>query len=189
LKTELIDILNLLIFILVSGVFIGFSRRPLSNPNSHGFYRFFALEGILLLFLLNFPYWHDNMLAPNQLLSWALFSFSILFVIQGFLQLRKLGGKRSAEINPENFTFENTGKIVTDGIYKYIRHPMYSSLLLLTWGALLKHISLTTAVIALISSLFLITTAKKEEHENDLYFGTAYGQYMRKTKMFIPYIF
>lgn len=188
-KIELIVILNLVIFILVSGVFIGISRRPLSNPSSHGFYRFFALEGILLLFLLNFPYWHDNMLSPNQLLSWALFSLSILFVIQGFLQLRKLGGKRSAEINPENFTFENTGKIVTDGIYRYIRHPMYSSLLLLTWGALLKHINVTTAVIALISSLFLIATAKKEEHENDLYFGSAYGQYMRKTKMFIPYIF
>ncbi|MEN8142930.1 MAG: methyltransferase, partial [Thermodesulfobacteriota bacterium] len=107
----------------------------------------------------------------------------------GFLQLRKLGGKRAADINPENFTFENTGKIVTAGIYKYIRHPMYSSLLLLTWGALLKHISVATAVIALISSLFLIATAKKEERENDLYFGTAYGQYMRKTKMFIPYIF
>jgi protein-S-isoprenylcysteine O-methyltransferase Ste14 len=189
LKTELVFILNLLIFILVSGVFIGISRRPLSNPNSHGFYRFFALEGILLLFLLNFPYWHENMLSPNQLLSWALFSISILFVIQGFLQLHKLGGKRSAEINPENFTFENTGKIVTDGIYRYIRHPMYSSLMLLTWGALLKHISVTTAVIALTSSLFLIATAKKEERENDLYFGTAYGQYMRKTKMFIPYIF
>ena len=187
-QTESI-IINLVVFFLVSAFFIGFSRRPLRNPNSHGFYRFFALEGILLLILINFPYWHQDMLSPKQMISWALFTVSILFVIQGYSQLRKEGGNRSADFNPENLNFENTGRIVTEGIYRHIRHPMYSSLLILTWGALLKHITVPASIIALTTSLFLIATAKKEERENNLYFGTAYKEYMRKTKMFIPYIF
>lgn len=188
-QTELTGILNLLIFFLVSGFLASFSRRPLRNPDSHGFYRFFALEGILILILINFPYWHEDMLSGKQLLSWALLSVSILFVVQGYSQLRKEGGERSADIHPENLTFENTGKIVTAGIYKHIRHPMYSSLLLLTWGTLLKHITGAAILVSLITSLFLIVTAKKEERENILYFGAAYLKYMRKTKMFIPYLF
>ena len=179
----------MVVFIVFSGFFVSFSRRALRNPGSHGFYRFFALEGILVLILLNFPYWHEDMLSPKQMLSWALFAVSIMFVIKGYQQLRKEGGTRSADINPENLTFENTGKIITDGLYRHIRHPMYSSLLLLTWGTLLKHITISGSLIALVSSLFLIATAKKEEQENIMYFGEAYGEYMRKTKMFIPYLF
>ena len=188
-KTELGMIINLIIFLLVSGLFVSFSWRSLRNPDSHGFFRFFALEGILVLILINFPYWHQDILSPKQMLSWALFSASIFFVIRGYLQLRIQGGNRSADINPENLAFENTGKIITDGIYRHIRHPMYSSLLLLTWGALLKHITVSWSLIALATSIFLITTAKKEERENNLYFGEPYEKYMRKSKMFIPYLF
>ena len=189
LRMELIVIINLIVFSLVSVFFIGFSWRALHNPDSHGFYRFFALEGILALVLINFPYWHEDMLSPGQLLSWALLSVSVLFVIQGYSQLRKLGGNRSADFNPANLNFENTGRVVSEGIYRHIRHPMYSSLLILAWGALLKHITVPGLLIALTTSLFLFAAAKKEEHENNLYFGAAYDKYMRKTKMFIPYTF
>ena len=33
----------------------------------------------------------------------------------------------------ETFKFEQTGHLVTAGIYRYIRHPLYSALLLLAW--------------------------------------------------------
>jgi len=182
-------IINLIIFLLLSGLFVSFSWRSLRNPDSHGFYRFFALEGILILILINFPYWHEDMLSPMQIFSWALFAVSVVFVSKGYLRLRNEGGSRSADINPENLTFENTGRIITEGIYRQIRHPMYSSLLLLTWGTLLKHITISGSLIALVASLFLIAAVKKEERENIQYFGKAYGKYMGKTKMFIPYLF
>jgi protein-S-isoprenylcysteine O-methyltransferase Ste14 len=41
----------------------------------------------------------------------------------------------------------------------------------------------------LAATLFLLATAKVEESENVRYFGTAYAEYMKRTKMFIPFLF
>jgi protein-S-isoprenylcysteine O-methyltransferase Ste14 len=91
--------------------------------------------------------------------------------------------------NTANFDFENTVNLVTGGIYKYIRHPMYGSLLFLVVGALLKHVASVTIALTAAAILFLILTAKIEEKENIRFFGSPYEAYMDKTKMFIPFIF
>ncbi len=180
--------IRITLFILSSVFLVAVSWRPLHNPRSHGFYRFFAFEGILILVLLNIPFWVRNPLSPFQLISWTLLFFSILFVIQGFYLLRKLGGSRDREIVSENLAFEDTSDLVTDGIYKYIRHPMYSSLLLLAWGAFLKHITIYGISAVLIATAFLVATAKMEERENISFFGSRYKEYIKRTKMFIPYL-
>ena len=185
----LFAVIRIALFILLSIFLVVFSWRALHNPWSHGFYRFFVFEGILILVLLNIPFWFKNPLSPLQLISWTLIFFSILFVVQGFYLLRKLGGSTSRKTSTENLPFENTVNLVTDGIYKYIRHPMYSSLLLLAWGALLKHITIYAITAALITTAFLVTTAKMEERENILFFGSRYKEYIKGTKMFIPYLF
>jgi len=45
------------IFVLGSAVIIYISRKSLTSPQSHGFYRFLAWECILGLFLLNVRFW------------------------------------------------------------------------------------------------------------------------------------
>ncbi|NIQ77767.1 MAG: isoprenylcysteine carboxylmethyltransferase family protein, partial [Anaerolineae bacterium] len=67
-------------------------------------------------------------------------------------------------------------------------HPLYSSLLLLTWGVFLKNPSWAGCGLALGATAFLLATAKVEEAENVRYFGAAYRTYMRQTKMFIPFL-
>ena len=89
---------------------------------------------------------------------------------------------------PENFAFENTARIVEEGLYRYVRHPMYSSLLFLAWGAFLKNISLLSIVLVFMASGLLFAAARVEERENILYFGKTYEEYRRRTKMFIPWI-
>lgn len=181
--------IRIALFIFVSISVIALSWRSLKSPNSHGFYRFFAFEGVLIILLLNIPFWIRNPLSPLQLVSWILLLFSLLVVLQGFYSLNKLGGYGKRETSPGNYAFENTVNLVTDGIYGYIRHPMYCSLLLLAWGALFKHVTLVGIVMAVITSIFLVATAKTEERENRSFFGRAYEEYMKNTKMFIPYIF
>jgi protein-S-isoprenylcysteine O-methyltransferase Ste14 len=44
-------------------------------------------------------------------------------------------------------------------------------------------------LLALASTLLLLATAKAEESENIRYFGPAYSEYMKRTKMFIPFLF
>jgi protein-S-isoprenylcysteine O-methyltransferase Ste14 len=185
----LFAVIRITLFILVSIFLVIFSWRPLQNPRSHGFYRFFAFEGILILLLLNIPLWLKNPFSPLQLISWTFLLFSILFVVQGFYLLRKLGGSGGREVSSENVAFENTVNLVTDGIYKYIRHPMYSSLLLLAWATFLKHITFYGILVVLITTGFLVVTAKIEEQENIAFFGSSYREYIKRSKMFIPYLF
>jgi len=94
--------------------------------------------------------------------------------------LRKLG-KPQGEI-------DNTVVLVTRGIYKYIRHPLYSSLLLLSWGIFLKDVSPVSLALALVASGFLVGMARVEEKENVQKFGDDYSSYIKTTKMFIPFI-
>lgn len=176
-------------FVAVSLALILFSRRSLKNLRCHGFYRFFVFEGILALFIINLPYWMADEYSFTGLLSMLLLFLSLLFVFLGFYLLKSEGGKRDDDINTENFEFENTSVLITKGIYHYVRHPMYSSLLLLAWGTLLKNITLTGLVLALVVSVFLILTAKFEEHENIAFFGADYQDYMLKSKRFIPFIY
>ena len=84
---------------------------------------------------------------------------------------------------------EKTTELVTVGAYRYIRHPLYSSLLFLAWGAFFKNPSWVGIPLVLLAAFFLTMTAKVEETENVRYFGITYQNYMKNTKMFIPFLF
>ncbi|MCB0639359.1 MAG: hypothetical protein KDC54_22190, partial [Lewinella sp.] len=75
-----------------------------------------------------------------------------------------------------------------EGLFRYIRHPMYASLLLLSWGILLKHPTLDGLVVSIASTIFLYLTAIHDERECIAYFGAPYEAYMRRTRRFIPFL-
>jgi protein-S-isoprenylcysteine O-methyltransferase Ste14 len=174
---------------------IGFiSRVSVRNPRSHGFYRFFAWEIILILLLKNVPVWFTEPLAWHQLISWFLLVACCIPVILGILKLKKAHNPRPAETSlprqdEQLFEFEKTTSLVTSGIYRYIRHPLYSSLLLLAWGILFKQPDWGGVLLAAAASAFLYITASIEETENTRFFGPVYQEYMRSTRRFIPFLF
>jgi protein-S-isoprenylcysteine O-methyltransferase Ste14 len=178
-----------LLFTGLTLIFLLISSKALRNPRCHGFYRFFVFEGILFLVLYNHPFWFHDLFAPRQIVSWLLLFASIVFVIQGLYMLRTVGGSQARDKAPENFAFENTTRLVTGGIYRYIRHPMYSSLLLLNWGAFFKHLSLPGLVAATMTTIFVVVAGFIEEKENLDFFGLAYRDYQKTTKMFLPFLF
>ncbi len=112
----------------------------------------------------------------------------IAIVIYGVISLRRghPSGKRD---DPSLIGIEKTTQLVKTGAYYYIRHPIYSSFLFGAWGVFFKHYSLMSALLALLTTIFALMAAKKEESENIIYFGDEYRDYMKQTKMFIPYIF
>lgn len=178
-----------IVFFILTVLFVIVSRRSLLNPRSHGFYRFFAFEGITFLALHNHPVWFDNPFTFQQCLSWLCLFFSIVLVVRGLRALLTLGGHRVRHDTPENLTFENTQNLVQDGLYRYIRHPMYTSLLLLAWGSFLKQISAETITVVVLVTVSLFVTAKVEELENIRFFGPEYSTYQSRSKMFLPFIF
>ncbi len=153
----------------------------MSDPKKHGFFRFFAFEGIILLILDNASKWFRNPFSAFQLFSWIILIASLCLAIYGFILLR-LRGKPVG-------SFEDTTQLVVTGVYRYIRHPLYASVLYLGIGAFLKSVTLTSTGLILAISAFLYATARVEEEENIKHFGQAYTEYMRTTKMFIPWVF
>ena len=142
------------------------------------------------MFLLNAGVWFQKPASWNQLVSWFFLFASLIPLFFGVRTLAAKGKPDSKrEEQPELLAFERTTSLVTTGIYAYIRHPLYSSLLLLTWGIFFKEPSLPGGFLALGSTLFLIATARADEAECLRFFGEAYKDYMSRTRMFIPFVF
>ena len=180
---------EILVFIAGSAVILWLSRKPIRQPGRHGFYRFFAWEGIFGLIVLNHGVWGNDPYSAHQLASWLLMLLSILLVQQGFSHLTQHGRASEQRDDQALYEFEKTTTLVTTGIYKYIRHPMYASLLALAWGAYFQNPSWLGTGVAVLCSYFLLLTAKADEAECLAYFGPAYADYMRQTRRFIPGLF
>jgi len=157
-----------------------YSMPWLRSPRSHGFFRFFAFEGILALVALHVNHWFRDPLSWHQIVSWLLLIASAGLAIHGFHLLHAIG-KPSGD-------FEATTHLVRVGAYRYIRHPLYASLLWLAWGVFFKLPSLPGGALALAATGFLYATARVEEAENLRRFGTEYLDYMDETRMFVPFV-
>jgi protein-S-isoprenylcysteine O-methyltransferase Ste14 len=181
--------IRVLLFIMATAFFLKISWRPLHNPRSHGYYRFFVFEGVVILFLLKAPYWFHDPLSLRQGASLAMLLGSLYCAVNGVRRLSKKGGRRKEGSRPENLAFENTAHLVRDGIFARIRHPMYTSLLLLAWGLALKRITWTSLAVAAAATLCILAAARMEERENLAYFGHRYRTYMRQSHRFIPYLY
>ena len=146
----------------------------------HGIPRFFAFESIFILVILNAPFWFRQPLSPLQILSWIFLIFSIYPAVAGYLLLKRHGRP--------GHNFENTSQLVTTGLYKYIRHPLYLSLFIFGTGVMFKRPGTLQLILGVVNTIALWFTARVEEKEMIRKFGAEYKDYMKETKMFIPFI-
>lgn len=145
----------------------------------HGIPRFFSFESIFILVVMNLNPWFHDPFSMLQIISWICLILSAYFGITGFFLLRRIG-------KPDT-NFENTTVLVRTGLYALIRHPLYSSLLFLGTGAMLKDPGILQVVLGLVNLIALYITARIEEREMTGRFGNEYSDYMKETKMFIPF--
>ena len=81
------------------------------------------------------------------------------------------------------------GALVTGGIYRYIRHPQYTGLMLLSLGMILDWATLPTLILLPVMAVVYYRLARREENDMIAEFGDEYRAYMLKTRRFIPYVF
>ncbi len=182
--------MKIILFSLGTLILTYISRASLKQPCSHGFYRFFAWESILALFLVNVNFWFRDPLAWNQLIAWTLLAASLIPLGLGIHSLKTRGRPNVTRAADASLLgFEKTTQLVVTGIYRYIRHPLYSSLLLLAWGIFFKAPSLVGGTLAALATIFLVYTARADEEECIRYFGQEYLEYIKRTRRFIPLIY
>ncbi len=183
------SMVRLVLFFAGSIAIVKLSWRSLRDVRSHGFYRFFAFELLWALILLNILVWFRDPLSTRQLVSWFLGAASIALAIEGFRLLRIIGRPLPTTARDTNLGFENTTTLVTVGAYRFIRHPLYASLLALAWCGYLKNPrTVSSIVLALGATGFFIATSVAEERENLMRFGADYAAYMKRTRRFIPFL-
>jgi protein-S-isoprenylcysteine O-methyltransferase Ste14 len=184
-----LPVAKVIAFVLASCGILYLSRKSLLDVRSHGFYRCLAWEAIVVVLLLNLDKWFLRPTSGYQIVSWLLLSCSLLLVVAGAVSLKQLGRPDARRQDAQLFGLEKTTRLVTVAAYRFIRHPLYGSLLFLAWGAFFKDPSPAGASAASAATLFLLATAKAEERENLRYFGPAYAEYVKRTKMFVPFLF
>ncbi len=106
---------------------------------------------------------------------------SAILALHGYILLKSTGKPKER--------FEDTTVLVRAGAYRFIRHPMYASLLLLGAGVFFKGPSLVVAALLVGLLAFVTMSGRVEEEENLERFGKPYAEYMRSTKMFIPFTY
>jgi protein-S-isoprenylcysteine O-methyltransferase Ste14 len=172
------DIVTLLSGTVVLLVFSWFFS--VKHQRYHGIPRFFAFESIFILTALNAGIWFHDPLSLYQVISWIFLAVSAYMGIAGFLLLVKRG-KPGKDV-------EATTVLVKSNIYKYIRHPLYMSLILLGIGIMLKDPGSLQLILGAVNLIALYFTARIEEREMVDKFGKVYSDYIQETWMFIPMV-
>lgn len=80
----------------------------------------------------------------------------------------------------------NASGLVKSGIYKYMRHPQYTGILLFTLGWILHWPSLVTLILWPLLIAAYVWLAKFEERQALEEFGEEYVRYAEQTKRFVP---
>jgi len=75
---------------------------------------------------------------------------------------------------------------VTDGVYRYIRHPQYAGLFLIMVGWLIHWPTLLTLVLFPILVAVYARLALSEEKSLEQRFGEKYNSYKAQTPRFFP---
>ena len=85
-------------------------------------------------------------------------------------------------------SIKKSHRLVKSGLYRYIRHPMFASMLLIVPGSgLLISNYLVIAFTPIVGAIYYIRAKKEEELLKEEF--PEYNQYIKETKMFIPGIF
>jgi protein-S-isoprenylcysteine O-methyltransferase Ste14 len=84
-------------------------------------------------------------------------------------------------------TQKDEPELVTSGPYHFVRHPIYSGILLAILGTSLAT-NLYLLVGVLVIGIYFIYSAKVEERNMTTTFPNTYPSYRMRTKMLIPFV-
>lgn len=120
-------------------------------------------------------YWHNCWRYVGLLLCCA-------GITTRLLALKALGKFFSAYV-----TLQPNHRLVKEGIYGRIRHPLYLSLLLAPTGVALVFDSWLALPILVLSAIFVFDRIRKEERLLAAHFGRQFEEYRLRTWKVIPY--
>jgi len=117
-----------------------------------------------------------------------------LLLIGGYLrfkariELRKKAGFSSL-VSTSRLQVVEGHRLVKDGLYKHVRHPLYLGETIRNFGLVLIFSSIYGVLFIAVGTIFLLLRIRIEEKMLIEAFGEDYKEYQRNTKRIIPYIY
>jgi protein-S-isoprenylcysteine O-methyltransferase Ste14 len=85
--------------------------------------------------------------------------------------------------------FKEHHELVERGPYRYVRHPIYSGMLLMLAGLVIRLTDVASIIILLAILVSFLIRIQQEEALLTRHFPVAYPAYKRRTKKLIPLVF
>jgi protein-S-isoprenylcysteine O-methyltransferase Ste14 len=79
------------------------------------------------------------------------------------------------------------GGLVTNGPYRYIRHPIYAAVVYFLWAGVAAHLSAANAIVALVATAGLAVRMLAEEHLIACKYPE-YAAYASRTRRVVPFV-
>jgi protein-S-isoprenylcysteine O-methyltransferase Ste14 len=138
----------------------------------------FVLAAIMLSALFLFPLGGDSTL---RVIGIVLIGLGGLVVLLGIVE-HQARNREMPYITPE--PNQNVG-LVDTGIYRFIRHPLYSGVILAAFGVALAHGHMVPVIIAAVIAVFFTYKSRFEESLLKQTYPE-YAAYMTRTGRFLP---
>jgi protein-S-isoprenylcysteine O-methyltransferase Ste14 len=110
----------------------------------------------------------------------------ILFAIAITVGVAAVVSMKVSNINVAPALKENH-QLVTSGIYRWIRHPMYTSVLMFCFGLMLSNSHLISQLMMLVLCIDLVLKARLEETLLEQRYPE-YSKYQNETGKFLPFL-
>jgi protein-S-isoprenylcysteine O-methyltransferase Ste14 len=105
-------------------------------------------------------------------------------VVAGFVVLVVASLRLGRALTPTPVPVER-GELQTSGLYRFVRHPIYSGVLLIVVGITLRSASVPTLIVGVVTVVFFSRKARWEEARlAERYPG--YADYAARTPRFVP---
>ena len=147
---------------------------------------------IVIFFVFYIFFWHRivllaestaNVLPPNIIVAsigLILTAAGVAFAIWARFYLGRNWGMP--------MTLKENRELVSSGPYQYVRHPIYTGMLLASIGTVLVA-GIWWLATLIVVSIYFIYSATREEKMLTKEFPEAYPAYKKRTKMLIPFVF
>jgi protein-S-isoprenylcysteine O-methyltransferase Ste14 len=146
--------------------------------------------------------WRLSAISYNMAWIPVIFDFGRLIILGGWLTwvgvaimifgivFRQYAISTLGKFFTATIQIKNDHELIQTGPYRYIRHPSYLGILIMTLGlgiALANWISLILCIV--LPTIGLMQRIKFEEKELEQHFGNQYQDYRKNTWRVIPYIY
>ena len=161
-----------------------FAKDMIGNANFYrlGYNIFAAISFAPILYLMKTL---PDQLAYQVPAPWSFIMlggqiFAVLMLSAAFLQTDPLSFVGLRQL----FETEKSGQLVTRGLYRVVRHPLYTFGLLFVW--LTSTVTLNSLTVYIGATIYTLAGAYFEERKLLREFGASYVEYKKKTPMLIP---